>query len=56
MVVGQAVLQKKQEVELKGGMYTLLSLRLHSTNLEAIDAGLADKVKHFSAIRRLLSI
>jgi len=26
-------------------MYTLLSLRLHSTNLEAIDAGLADKVK-----------
>ncbi len=45
MVVGQAVLQKKQEVELKGGMYTLLSLRLHSTNLEAIDAGLADKVK-----------
>lgn len=43
--MGQAALQKQQEVELKGGMYTLLSLRLHSTNLEAIEAGLSDKVK-----------
>jgi len=32
-------------VELKGGMYTLLSLRLHSSDLDAIDAGLSDKVQ-----------
>ncbi len=38
-------MQKKPVVELKGGMYTLLSLRLHSTDIDAIDKGLADKVK-----------
>lgn len=38
-------MQKTPVVELKGGMYTLLSLRLHSTDISAIDAGLADKVK-----------
>ncbi len=38
-------MQKNPVVELKGGMYTLLSLRLHSTDISAIDDGLADKVK-----------
>lgn len=38
-------MQTHQVVELKGGMYTLLSLRLHASDLNAIDAGLADKVQ-----------
>lgn len=32
-------------VELKGGMYTLMSLRLHSSDIDQIDAGIADKVQ-----------
>ncbi len=32
-------------VELKGGMYTLMSLRLHSSNIADIDNSLADKVQ-----------
>ena len=36
-------------VELKGGMYTFMSLRLHTDDLEAIDAALADKVNQAPA-------
>lgn len=33
------------EVELKGGMYTFMSLKLHTSDLNIIDARLADKVQ-----------
>ena len=36
-------------VELKGGMYTFMSLRLHTDDLDAIDAALADKVNQAPA-------
>ena len=36
-------------VELKGGMYTFLSLRLHTNDLDVIDAQLADKVNQAPA-------
>ena len=35
----------KNEVELKGGMYTFMSLMLHTDDLDVIDARLADKVQ-----------
>ena len=33
------------EVELKGGMYTFMSLKLHTLDLDVIDARIADKVQ-----------
>ena len=42
---GAGFLSNNAVVELKGGMYTLMSLRLHSSDLQQIDAGLADKVQ-----------
>lgn len=35
----------KNEVELKGGMYTFMSLKLHTADLDIIDERLADKVQ-----------
>jgi len=35
----------KNEVELKGGMYTFMSLKLHTDDLDVIDERLADKVQ-----------
>jgi len=35
----------KTEVELKGGMYTFMSLQVHSSDLSLIDKALADKVQ-----------
>jgi len=35
----------KNEVELKGGMYTFMSLKLHTSDLNVIDKGIADKVQ-----------
>ena len=32
-------------VELKGGMYTFMSLKLHTSDMKVIDAKLADKVQ-----------
>lgn len=38
-------MSSQNEVELKGGMYTFMSLKLHTANLDIIDARLADKVQ-----------
>ena len=35
----------KNEVELKGGMYTFMSLKLHTNDLDVIDARIAEKVQ-----------
>lgn len=37
-------MSSNKAVELKGGMYTFMSLRVRSSDLDAIDAALADKV------------
>ena len=37
-------MQKSDEVELKGGMYTFMSLRLHTADLDIIGERLAQKV------------
>ena len=39
-------------VELKGGLYTFMSLRLRTSDLEAVDAALADKVQQAPAFFR----
>ena len=36
---------KSDEVELKGGMFTFMSLRLHTSDMETIDRRLAEKVQ-----------
>ena len=41
---GAVHVSSNNAVELKGGMYTFLSLRLHTNDLDVIDAQLADKV------------
>lgn len=41
---GVEYVSSNNAVELKGGMYTFMSLRLRSSELDAIDAALADKV------------
>jgi len=38
-------LSSNNEVEIKGGMYTFMSLKLHTADLDIIDARLADKVQ-----------
>ncbi|MEE9334235.1 MAG: hypothetical protein V3U65_09105, partial [Granulosicoccaceae bacterium] len=38
-------MSSQKEVELKGGMYTFMSLKLQTTNLDAISEQLASKVQ-----------
>ena len=36
---------RKQDVELKGGMYTFMSLKLYTGDIDTIDQRIADKVQ-----------
>ncbi len=42
---GAANVSSNPGVELKGGMYTFMSLKLHTSDMDVIDAKLADKVQ-----------
>ena len=43
--LGATTVSSNPGVELKGGMYTFMSLKLHTADMEVIDAKLADKVQ-----------
>jgi len=40
-----AVLPRKLDVELKGGMYTFMSLKLYTNDISTIDERIAEKVQ-----------
>lgn len=48
-LIGKQIVSGNNEVELKGGMYTFMSLRLHTTDLSIIDKRVADKVQQAPA-------
>jgi len=42
---GATILSSNPGVELKGGMYTFMSLKLHTSDMDAVDSILADKIQ-----------